>query len=361
MLMVSKGSLEDLYWNKWLSTREIAKIVGKSQATVRKMMLNVGVQLRSNRDWLRAKINHETLKDLYWNKKMTISQIARKLGVSGWTVHQRMIKFGIPRRRVGEANLKQQKSFFSNDPTEMVYLLGLRAGDFSARRKGKRVRVEVCTSHPAMVKLFRGLFSRYTHVGMCPEYNKRSQIFLWRAFADLDVSFSFLIEKSKSIKNDILLEEDLFLAFLAGYTDAEGSIIISPTRDQIQLIFRICSEDFGLLNCIHEKLLGMGYHPRLVLETPKGVKKGFSKLRADYWRLELSRKDEVMWLVQRLPIKHSEKKRKRNLMLEIRNQTRWVEVKDKVSSLRTEIEREVRECTREAASVYSKKHILKAQ
>ena len=359
MSTITKEFLNELYWKKWLSTRQIAKLVGKSQATVRKMMFQVRLPLRSNRNWLRAKIDPHALSALYWEKGMSIAEVAEKFGVSGWTIHRRMIKFNIPRRKKGESNLKRQKLPFSGDSAEMSYLLGLRAGDLSARWKGKRVRVQVCTSHLAMIELFKSLFDRYASVGTCSEYNKRTQTFQWHVFADLDASFSFLVEKPRFIDNGILSSENLFLAFLAGYTDAEGSIIVTPNRDRVVFYFRICSEDLGLLRDIYKKLCEMGYHPRLVLDKERNVKCGFSKLRAGYWRLELCRRDEVVQLVQQLPVKHSERKRKRNLMLQIRNQNSWLEVRDKVLSLSAEIESEVKECVRRAAHAYRKKHTFK--
>jgi len=356
MSMITKEFLSYLYWEQWLSTRQIAEIVGKSQTTVRKMILRMGIQLRSNRDRLHVKITPEVLGTLYWGKKMTISQIANALGVSAWTVHQRMIKFNIPRQKVGEACLKQQKLPFSGAPTEMSYLLGLRAGDLAAKWKGKRVRVEVCTSHRAMIELFKNLFGRYANVGMCPEYKKYAQTFAWRVFVDLDASFSFLIKKPEFIDSRILSSKDLFLAFLAGYTDAEGSIIVSPNCGRIVFYFRICSEDFGLLRDIHKKLCEMGYRPRLAIDKKKGTDSGFSKLKTDYWRLELCRKEEVIWLMQRLPVKHSEKIRKKDLVLEIRNQTCWLKARAKVLSIKAEIKREVKKCVQRAALTYHKKH-----
>jgi hypothetical protein len=355
MSNITKSLLKNLYWKQWFSTREIAKVVGASQSTVRKMMFRLGVPLRSNRDWLRAKIEPQALGTLYWNKKMTISQIAEKFGVSAWTIHQRMVKFNILRRKIGESNLKQQKLPFSGGPVEMGYLLGLRAGDLSVRWKGKRIRVEVCTSHPAMIELFKDLFQKYARVGQCPE-NKNARIFLWRVFTDLDTSFSFLVKKPKFLDSKILSRKDMFLAFLAGYADAEGSIIISPNNGQTVFCFRICSEDFGLLKGIYKKLCEIGYHPRLTLDKKKGTDSGFSKLNADYWRLELCKKEEVIQLVQQLPMRHSEKIKKRSLLLEIRDQTRWIKVKKKVLRVKSKIKRDVRDSIQNAATVYRKKH-----
>ncbi|MBE0437807.1 MAG: hypothetical protein IBX56_18645, partial [Methylomicrobium sp.] len=253
MLNITKDLLEYLYWTRWLSTREIAKIIGKSQATVRKMMFKVGLSLRDSKDWLRVKINPEMLMTLYWNRKMTIPQIARELGVSGWTVHQRMIKFGIPRRKNGETALKQPKPPFSGDPVERAHMLGIR-DDLSAQWHGNRIRIQVGTTHPAMLELFRILFSKYAHVCICPDYRKKLETFQWHIHADLDTSFSFLMKKPQFIGAEILEKDNWFLAFLAGYVDAEGSFIISHSCNSITFIFRVCSQNIGVLKEIHEKL-----------------------------------------------------------------------------------------------------------
>ena len=355
MSSITKELLNNLYWKQWLSTREIAKIIGKCQATVRKIMFRAGIPLRSNRDWLRVKIDPQTLKRLYWGEKMTIIQIAEKFGVSAWTVHQRMIKSGIPRRENGEVALKHPKPPFSGDSVERAYMLGIR-DDLSAQWHGKRVRMQIGTTHPAMLKLFRTLFNKYAHIGMS-SYCRKKKTFQWHVHADLDVSFSFLMKKPRSVETEIFEKDSLFLAFLAGYVDAEGSFIISHSYNSIRFIFRVCSQNVGVLRGIYKKLLEIGYRPALILEAKKGTKKGFSKLNEDYWRLELCRKHEVLQLVQSLPIKHQEKERMRQLMLEIRDAARWSDVRDGVRALHAEIDNEVKQCTEEAASVYHQNHV----
>lgn len=357
MLSITKELLEKMYWDQWLSTSQVAKKIGKSQLTVLKMMHRANIQLRSNKGWPRIKIEPQILRELYCERRMPISKIAEKLKISVPTVRQRMIKFRILRRRGGEANLKYFKSPFSGSPIDMAYLLGLRAGDLSAEWKGKRVRVALGTTHHAMIDLFDALFSKNGHVIHCPMWNQWRKSFVWRVFVDLDASFSFLIEKPQLIKQEIKENTRLFLAFLAGYVDSEGSLIIShSSTGNTVFTFLLGSEDYNLLKDIYDKLVELGYHPTLVLAVKKGTKKGFSTFRNDFWQLGLSRRSEVLQLVQQLPIRHDEKIRRRRLMFEVMNETKWSRVKDKVDTLRREIKRKVEDCIHEAALVYSKKH-----
>lgn len=357
MPSITKELLEDMYWNQWLSLSQIAKKIGRSPSTVLRMMRQVNIQLRGNKGWPRIKIEPQMLRRLYWKEGMPLPKIAEKLKVSIPTVRQWMVKFGIPRRRGGEANLKYFKLPFSGSPVDMAYLLGLRAGDLSAGWRGKRVRVTLGTTHQAMIDLFDVLFSKYGHVIRCPVWNQWRKSFAWRVFVDLDASFSFMVEKPQSIKPEIKRNTHLFLAFLAGYVDSEGSLVISRSSVGTTVFtFLLGSEDYNLLKDIYDKLIELGYHLTLALAVKKGAKKGFSTFSNDFWQLGLSRKNEVLQLVQQLPMRHNEKTRRRQLMFKVVNETKWDRVKDKVDALRMRIKREVKYCIHEAALVHARKH-----
>lgn len=100
---------------------------------------------------------------------------------------------------------------------------------------GKRIRLQVNTTHPAMLELFKTLFSKYSHLCLCPDFRKKLSTFQWHIQADLDASFSFLMKKPRAIEVGIIKNTNLFLAFLAGYADAEGSfiIVILPTASRL--------------------------------------------------------------------------------------------------------------------------------
>ena len=61
-------------------------------------------------------------------------------------------------------------------------------------------------------------------------------------------------------------------------------------------------------------------------------------------------------LLQSLPLKHEEKRKRRKLALKIQNIKRWSEVKDKVIALRETVHAEVERCVREARKDYEKRH-----
>ena len=288
--------------------------------------------------------------DLYWNKGLSIRQVAKKLRVSDSTVHHRIAKFEIPKK----SRMKYQKTPFSGDFIEMSYLLGVRAGDFSARKCYRQIRVWVTTTHPAMIKLFRDSFEEYTNVCKFPTYGNSRAKYKWRMYALVDRSFEFMVEKPELIPGETFRDDHGLLAFLAGYTDAEGSLIISRSRESIRYVYTISSEDYGLLNDFKDKLTKMGFHVSLRLVRKRGTEAWTKhKLRNDYWSLSLARKEEVLRLVQLLPLRHEEKLKKRELMLRFKNAKRWDEVKDEVLALRRKIREEVKRCILEAAREYN--------
>lgn len=64
-----------------------------------------GLQIPWNKgSWKEAELNKENLEDLYLNKGFSARKIAGIIGCSQTTVYKRLIKHGIPRRSIGEAN-----------------------------------------------------------------------------------------------------------------------------------------------------------------------------------------------------------------------------------------------------------------
>ena len=80
-------------------------------------------------------IPKDMLADLYWNKCMKPKQIAALYGIKNErTVRKKMEKYGIKRKTVSEALTVKLKKPFSGDLAEKAFFLGLRAGDFYAKR-----------------------------------------------------------------------------------------------------------------------------------------------------------------------------------------------------------------------------------
>lgn len=106
---VSREELLKLYEEQKLSLRQIGKIYGVSNATVRKRMNEVNIKCRPARSGYRLTLNklsgvsREELLNLYISQGLSLPQIGEKFGVSASTVQVRMERLSIPRRPGGGA------------------------------------------------------------------------------------------------------------------------------------------------------------------------------------------------------------------------------------------------------------------
>ena len=105
----------------------------------------------------------------------------------------------------------------------------------------------------------------------------------------LNSSFDFLLEKRDEIKEWILNDTKYFVAFLAGYIDAEGNIGVYDGRARC----RVGSYDKNILNQIHSKLNSLGVLSRLNLEDSKTAKRN-----GKFWRVSINSKDSLMKLFE---------------------------------------------------------------
>jgi len=246
----------------------------------------------------------------------SLNQIARN-ELSPVTVLIHLRRRGLPLRDRVEAQIKavtkHRKTSFAGKEAERAYIIGLRIGDLHAVRHGRAVRVRVSTTHPAMIELFSDIFSEH---GPIYKYPKKSPLteFEWSLECDLNSSFEFLLDPNAEIRR-IVENEALFLAFLAGFFDADGSIYYHKKATHGGFEFALTNMDAPLLRMIAERLGRMGFHPRLRLtqqEKDRGVEKGSQAI----WRLSLWRHEEVSDIIRRLPTRHSEKTAKRDLALQ---------------------------------------------
>jgi len=95
-----------------------------------------------------------------------------------------------------------------------------------------------------------------------------------------------------------------------------------------------------------------------ILNVLKGNSARHDFLLKKIWTIyiDIHKRAEVLRLRQSLPLKHEEKRKRRELALGIRNIKHWSEVKDKVIHLRENVHAEVERCVREACEDYEKRH-----
>ena len=152
------------------------------------------------------------LEDLYLNKKLSIGEIGQKFGCDGANIFYWLKKFGIERRATNYNAVDITKKFkmpFNNSPEEKAFLLGLRAGDFHAKKIRNCVRVQTSTTHSAQVMLLSNSLSKYGTICKYLSKNKSRET-EWFIYADIDKSFSFMLDKPDRIP-DWILNKDTML------------------------------------------------------------------------------------------------------------------------------------------------------
>lgn len=256
---------------------------------------------------------HRLMRQLYIEQQRSQTEIAGIFDVQPQTVNRWLKRLEIPLRSPGDsvsmASSKYAVHSFNGSLRERAYLVGLRAGDLHAQKHGRRIRVSVGTTHPAMMDLFRALFANYGEVRKYPKFSQVSG-FHWCIYCDLDSSFDFLLLKTKTIPESILEDDDLFLSFLSGYFDAEGCISfdLRPAFHSVSWIVQ--SSDYGILRDVTKRLNGMGLDVRfrLALEAGEGG------CNSDFWRVRLGNRAHVWELLRRLGLRHPEKIAKTELV-----------------------------------------------
>jgi hypothetical protein len=225
--------LKRLYLDQKLSASKIAAVYGLKYANAKTAESTILYHLKRNGISRRDPAAHirkvtETMVDEWvvrYQQGESLKQIAGT-SVNAVTVFNHLHRRGLQLRDKVDAQIEAVSKFekipFSGDRHEMAYLIGLSIGDFASTRHGRAVRVRLGTTHPAMSRLFRNLFEKH---GPIYEYPHKSDLtaFEWSLDCDLDSSFNFLLDL-KEAASLMIAQEDLFLDFLAGFFDAEGSI-----------------------------------------------------------------------------------------------------------------------------------------
>jgi len=342
-LKFTKNQLENLYWDKKLSLSQIGERFHCQGTNILYWLKKFKIKRRPAYRKNKVDIPKRVLKDLYLNKKMSSLKIAEKLGtVNARTIRKKLKKFGIPTRSLSEALTRKFKKPFSNNLNEKAYFLGLRAGDFYAKWARRSIRVQTTTTHLAQIDLSKNAFRNYGETCVYLTKNK-SREDEWFVYVDLHSSFRFLLKKPNKIPDWILKDKKYFLQFLAAYMDCEGSWKIQKSHQKhIRFMFKIRTGDLKILKQIKKKLEMLNYHPYLYLENKKGTKLSYGICNQDIFDLTLNRKGEIISLVNKLlPLsKHSEKIRKMNFILENKNK-KWNEIQEKWIELRGEIKKEL--------------------
>jgi len=352
----TKEDLERLYVNEQLSAMKISKCYGlrypnpkSGEAMILHYLKKRGIKRRDPADHIR-KVTEEMEDE--WVRRYKGGQSLHDIAAGGFspvTVLLHLRKRGVELRDKVEAQIqavtKHAKKPFNEDPNLRAYLIGIAKGDFWITNHGRAIRARLGTTHPGMAKLFRELFEPY---GPIYEYPKRTPLtgFEWSLDCDLDSSFKFLAN-SRELLSDIFSSKDLFLSFLAGFFDAEGSVYYHKKAGIGAFEFSLANTDVEILEMIRGGLRELGLSPnlreqrRILRRTIRGTNIISTK---PIWRLELWRHEDVARILKQLPLRHPEKVAKAEIALSLRFRSEPGERESIISkweSLKCQIERDV--------------------
>ncbi|MBI3841075.1 MAG: hypothetical protein HY297_03855, partial [Thaumarchaeota archaeon] len=235
----TKEDLQRLYLVERLSAAKIARVYGLKYASEKTAESTVLYHLNRNGIVRRDKAEHikkiiEEMVEEWINRYQegeSLKQIAGA-SVDPVSVWNHLRKKGVKLRDKVEAQIeavtKHQKTSFHGNLIEKAYIIGLRVGDLNAVRHGRAIRARVSTTHPAMMELFTGIFADYGYVHKYPKKTPLTE-WEWSLECDLDSSFEFLLDPAAEFRW-IFESGAFFIAFLAGFFDADGSVYYHRKR-----------------------------------------------------------------------------------------------------------------------------------
>jgi hypothetical protein len=322
----TKEDLERLYLHEHLSAMKIAIVYGlkypspkTAESTVLHHLKKNGIGRRDCAEHVR-KVTTEMVDE--WVERYRAGESLKQIAgeeVDHVTVFLHLHKRGLQLRDKVEAQIKavtkHKRTPFTGNMKEIAYLVGLTVGDLYVQRHGRAIRVRIATTHPRMASLFRDLFSQN---GPVYEYPKESPIsYEWSLDCDLDKSFEFLLDRDRYIET-AFQDNGLFLAFLAGFFDAEGSLYYHKKRKHGAFEMSLANMNETLLRRIVAKLSELEYVPaleRTKQNQEKALRRGVKNSSEWIWCVRIWRYEDVVRLLRAIPIRHPEKVEKRGIAL----------------------------------------------
>lgn len=96
---IPKKTLKDLYENQKLSIAQIASKLGYSNSPIHRLLKECQIKIRSISEAKeKFNISKKELRNLYWKQKLSTAEIAKKYGCNHVTIVNRMKKYGIKSR-----------------------------------------------------------------------------------------------------------------------------------------------------------------------------------------------------------------------------------------------------------------------
>ena len=165
-----------------------------------------------------------------------------------------------------------------------------------------------------MAELFEAAFSPYGFVHRYPRKAKLVE-FEWSLESDRDGSFELLLKKP-TMEELGTLSPGEFVSFLAGFFDAEGTIVLNRKRRRYNPEVSIRNSDRGIVEFLFQRLRELGYSAKIDWRKQADDRSGIVGRNwtgnVVIWRFE-----EVRRFLRLVPIRHRERVEKAALVQEL--------------------------------------------
>ena len=347
--------------------QEEARTMADEKSAVLELLLHRNLSVRHLDPETKRRIR-AMMERLHWTEELSLNAIAnlidgRTSGDLSHLVQDLEVKtrpFEESRLKSIMENRKYERRSFDGTDEDKAYILGLRYGDLYAYRPfGDAVGVSTSTTHPGMYQLFEALFGPYGPVYRYPRYKKDNGSYEWNIQATLDSSFSFLLQPLDETLKWVEKSEALTFAFLSGFLDAEGSIVITKDQDdRVVLFVDYSNSDKGLLEWVKRQIQSRGFYCSLRINKRENyrTKKWDIIHRKDYWQLSSYGMDRIQKLIEKLAPRHSEKVRRKEIAMTVKKGQDYGSIFETIKALRAKIKQEVEDSKREAERQFKEKH-----
>jgi len=310
---ISKKELKKLYFKDKLSMFQIANKLGCTHSAIVYKFKKFGLKSRGNIGLTKPiKLTKKGFEYLYYQRDLSLKKIANIVHCSESGLERRFKNYNLVSRGNKNRACKYKKKDFSGNLIEKAYLVGFRLGDLNVTKIVSVIQVRCSTTIPAQVRLIKNLFAPYT-----TPYVTKAKRGTYEIVCLVNRSFNFLLPKEDKIPKWIENNKKYFFSFLAGYSDAEGSFYFKKPRKGGKIWtsgFEIQTQDKNIISdsaSLLKKYSIVTNGPSISRCAGKIDKRGVINNK-DIWRFGITKKESLWKFIHflKLYLKHPNKVKK---------------------------------------------------
>lgn len=311
----TKKQLKNWYLKDRISMFQIAEKLGCTHSAIVYKFRKFGIKSRGHLGLTKPiKLTKEGFEHLYYKRMLSLKKIANIAHCSESGLERRFKKYNLNSRTIQNRTCRIKKFDFSGDLIEKAYLIGFRLGDLNIMKRVSVTQVRCSSTIFAQIRLIKQLFSKYSTPKVVKYIDRNFEIPKWDIVFLVNRSFDFLVPKKDEIPAWIQKDKQLFFSFLAGYSDAEGSFLIRKGKPKNKIgfgMYEIGSQQKNIIIQIYKNLLKCGIRVQYptISKHAGYIQSNGMKNNKDFWHLSIARKDSVWSLIQEIEmyIKHPNK------------------------------------------------------